>query len=190
MANKSNATKYIFILAGLLGAGIVLTLVLRKLNKKSGKSIIIGDSQTPFIDKNSDKISVLGQEQGETNLWKSGMNLNWLKNAVSKYPSTKEISNVVINIGTNGGFNPKDDIKGLVENIKKAFPKAKLYVVQGSWGWGGNVNVTEEKVKQYYDKFKSEGVKIIYPAIGKVNDPHSNLPIYKEIGLSIDKALN
>ena len=157
--------------------------------QKKGRSIIIGDSQTPFIKKQSTKIEMLGNVGGENVLWKGGMGLNWLKNAVSNYPVTKDITNVVINIGTNGGFNSNEDIGGLVNELKRVFPNAKLFAVKGSWGWGGNKNVTETKVNSYYDKFENEGVKIINPAIGSVKDPHSNLPIYKEIGKSIDNTL-
>lgn len=117
------------------------------------------------------------------------MGLKWLKDAVYKYPITKDIKNVVINIGTNGGFNPNEDIDGLVNELKRVFPNAKLFVVKGSWGWGGNKDVTETKVNTYYKKFENEGVKIINPAIGSVKDPHSNLPIYKEIGKNIDNTL-
>lgn len=155
----------------------------------SGRSIIIGDSQTPFIKKQSSKVQMLGSVGGENVLWKGGMGLKWLKDAVSKYPITKDIKNVVINIGTNGGFNPNEDIDGLVNELKRVFPNAKFFVVKGSWGWGGNKDVTETKVNAYYKKFENEGVKIINPAIGSVKDPHSNLPIYKEIGKSIDNTL-
>ena len=55
--------------------------------------------------------------------------------------------------------------------------------------WGGNKDVTESKVNAYYDKFKDLGVEIIEPAIGKVKDPHGNLPIYAKIGAEIDKQL-
>lgn len=157
--------------------------------EQKGRSIIIGDSQTPFIKKQSSEIQMLGSVGGENVLWKGGMGLKWLKNAVSNYPVTKDIKNVVINIGTNGGFNPNDDIDGLVNELKRVFPNAKLFVVKGSWGWGGNKNVTESKVNAYYKKFENEGVEIINPAIGSVKDPHANLPIYKEIGKSIDNAL-
>lgn len=160
-----------------------------KEKEQKGRSIIIGDSQTPFIKKQSSEIQMLGSVGGENVLWKGGMGLKWLKNAVSNYPVTKDIKNVVINIGTNGGFNPNDDIDGLVNELKRVFPNAKLFVVKGSWGWGGNKNVTESKVNAYYKKFENEGVKIINPAIGSVKDPHANLPIYKEIGKSIDNAL-
>jgi hypothetical protein len=157
--------------------------------EQKGRSIIIGDSQTPFIKKQSSEIQMLGSVGGENVLWKGGMGLKWLKNAVSNYPVTKDIKNVVINIGTNGGFNPNDDIDGLVNELKRVFPNAKLFVVKGSWGWGGNKNVTESKVKDYYDKFSVEGVKILEPAIGSVKDPHGNLPIYKEIGKNIDTEI-
>jgi hypothetical protein len=157
--------------------------------QKKGRSIIIGDSQTPFIKKESSKVQMLGSVGGENVLWKGGMGLRWLKDAVSKYPITKDIKNVIINIGTNGGFNSNEDIGGLVNELKRVFPNAKLFAVKGSWGWGGNKNVTETKVNSYYDKFENEGVKIINPAIGSVKDPHSNLPIYKEIGKSIDNTL-
>ena len=132
---------------------------------------------------------MLGSVGGENVLWKGGMGLKWLKDAVSKYPITKDIKNVVINIGTNGGFNPNEDIDGLVNELKRVFPNAKFFVVKGSWGWGGNKDVTETKVNTYYKKFENEGVMIINPAIGSVKDPHSNLPIYKEIGKSIDNTL-
>ena len=117
------------------------------------------------------------------------MGLSWLKNAVDKYPLRKDVGSVVVNIGTNGGFGQKDDIAGLVSSLKEKFPNAKLFAVQGSWGWGGNKNITNEAVKSYYDKFKAEGVKIVNPPIGVVSDPHSNLPIYKEIGKSIDSLV-
>jgi hypothetical protein len=155
----------------------------------TGRSIIIGDSQTPYIAKQSTKIQMLGQTGGENVLWKGGMGLSWLKGAVSKYPVTKDVSNVVINIGTNGGFNSNEDIAGLVNQLKRVFPNAKLFAVQGSWGWGGNKNITKSKVDSYYDNFEKEGVTIITPAIGVVADPHGHLPIYKEIGKSIDAAI-
>lgn len=155
----------------------------------NGRSIIIGDSQTPFIKNQSKKIEMLGNIGGENVLWKGGMGLSWLKGAVKKYPVTKDVSNVVINIGTNGAFSPKDDISGLVSELKRVFPNAKLFAVQGSWGWKGNKNVTQEQVDKYYERFKNQGVKVLSPAIGVVADPHNNLPIYKEIGKSIDAQI-
>jgi hypothetical protein len=154
-----------------------------------GVNLIIGDSCTPIILKRSKSLDILGNVGSERTLWKSGMGVKWLKEAVSKYPVNTNIKNVVINIGTNGAFSPKDDIRGLVAEVRRVFPSAKLFVVQGSWGWGYNKNVTSDKVKTYYDRFKSEGVNVIEPPIGNVKDPHTNLPVYTEIGAAIDQAI-
>lgn len=159
-------------------------------NNSATKSIIIGDSQTPFIAKQSQKIKMLGSVGGENVLWKGGMGLKWLKDAVTKYPVSNDVKNLVINIGTNGGFNANEDIAGLINELKRVFPKSKFYAVKGSWGWGGNKSITEQKVNAYYDKFKNNGVIILNTAIGSVTDPHGNLPIYKQIGKEIDNQIN
>jgi hypothetical protein len=159
---------------------------------ESGNSInlIIGDSATPIILKNSNSLDILGNSGSERTLWKSGMGVKWLKGAVSKYPVTPNVKNLVINIGTNGSFNSNDDIKGLVREIRRAFPSARLFVVQGSWGWGYNKNITPEKIRKYYEKFRNEGVNVIDPPIGNVKDPHVDLQVYKKIGNSIDRAIS
>ena len=159
-------------------------------NNLATKSIIIGDSQTPFIAKQSQKIKMLGSVGGENVLWKGGMSLKWLKDAVTKYPVSNDVKNVVINIGTNGGFNANEDIAGFINELKRVFPKSKFYAVKGSWGWGGNKSITEQKVNAYYNKFKNNGVTILNTAIGSVTDPHGNLPIYKQIGKEIDNQIN
>lgn len=197
-----NKNRKWWILGGLLVTSIALTsfIIIRRSRKKSGKSrskevdlnknYVIGDSQTPFIDNNSMKVSRIDTSSGQNSLWKGGVNLKWLKESVNAYPVSPSVNSIVINIGTNGGFNPNDDIEGLVNAIKTKFPNAKLFVVKGSWGWGGNVNVTESKVNSYYDKFSNLGVEVIKTPIGKVNDPHSNLPVYAQIGSEIDSKLN
>jgi flavodoxin len=158
-------------------------------NNLAIKSIIIGDSQTPYIAKQSQKIKMLGSLGGENVLWKGGIGLKWLKDAVTKYPVSNDVKNVVINIGTNGGFNIKDDVLGLINELKRVFPKSKFYAVKGSWGWGGNKNKTQSQVDAYYDKFKNNSVIVLQTAIGSVTDPHGNLPVYKEIGKEIDKTI-
>jgi hypothetical protein len=184
-------------LIGLVVVGITTAIIIRR--RRKGKSLIrntdktknyiIGDSQSPYIDKKSDKAKRIGEKGSKENLWEGGKSLSWLKSAVEDYPVSKDVNSIIINIGTNGGFNPKDDVEGLVKVIKEKFPNANLYAVQGSWGWGGNKDIKESKVNAYYDRFKELGVKIIEPAIGKVKDPHGNLPIYSEIGSEIDKQL-
>ena len=90
----------------IVGALVLVSFIYKKRKRQddnsNGKNIIIGDSQTPFIAKQSQNIEMLGKVGGEGVLWKGGMGLKWLKDAVSKYPVSKDVKNVLINIGTNG----------------------------------------------------------------------------------------
>lgn len=153
------------------------------------KNIIIGDSQTKNIAKKTKKAQLISSKQGEKSLWQSSKNLSWLKKAVDKYKKSPDINSVIINIGTNGGFTLKDDVKGLVASIKEKFPNAKLYAVQGSWGWGGNTKKTIDDINKYYDKFRDSGVKVLEPPIGKTTNPHNYIDSYEKISKSIDNEL-
>lgn len=152
------------------------------------KNIIIGDSQTPYVDWGSSKFELISSQSGESSLWLGGKSLIWLLNAVKKHPSDSCVTNLAICIGTNGGFNKKDSIQSLVINIEKKFPNAKLFVIQGSWGWGGVSNKTEKQVRDYYQEFGKLGVLIVEPPIGKI-EPHGRKPIYKIIGKSLDSLI-
>jgi hypothetical protein len=173
----------------------VITSANSKTNKRSAfqkvdksKNYVIGDSQTPYIDWGSEKVSAINPKQGESSLWQGGKMLGWLKGALEKYTVSPDVNSITINIGTNGGFNQNDDIQGLVNLVKEKFPNAQLLAVQGSWGWGGNANIKESQVRNYYKKFKDLGVEIIEPPIGAI-EPHGNKPVYKTIGASLDKAV-
>ena len=156
-------------------------------------NIIIGDSLSSLIDRNTAKASLIGSTGNESNLWKGGMGVSWLKGAVDRFPATPGVKNVIIEIGTNGAFDSRDDIAGLVSSIKKVFPNAKLYVIQGSWGWGGNKNVTISKVTEYYNRFKALGVVVVEPPIGYSatdTEAHQNKESIKKIGKNIDAVLS
>jgi hypothetical protein len=152
------------------------------------KSIIIGDSQTPFVDNASEKVSRISTTPGMSSLWQGGKTLTWLISAIEKYPTDITIGDVVFCIGTNGGYSSKDNVERLITLTKEKFPNSKLYAVQGSWGWGGIKDVTETKVRNYYKKYEELGVVIVEPPIGKI-EPHGNKPIYKVIGKELDKLL-
>jgi hypothetical protein len=153
------------------------------------KNYIIGDSQVPYIDNASEKAKRIKETGSKTSLWLGGKGLSWLKSAVGDYPVSKDVNSIIISIGTNGGFNTSENISGLVDSLKEKFPKAKLFAVKGSWGWGGNKNIKESQVNSYYDIFSNNGVTVLKTPIGKVTDPHGNLPIYKTIGKEIDEKL-
>jgi peptidoglycan hydrolase-like protein with peptidoglycan-binding domain len=154
-------------------------------DKNIKSNIVIGDSQTPYVANGSSKFSLISDKGSKRSLWLGGVGLNWLLDAVENHPGSKKVKNIAICIGTNGAFSSKDNIPGLVSELRNKFPRANLFAIQGSWGWGGLKNIKEEKVKKYYQKFKDQGVEVIDPPIGKI-EPHGNKPIYKTIGSELD----
>jgi hypothetical protein len=144
-------------------------------------NIIIGDSQTPYIDLHSQKIKKC------VGLWEGGINVPVLIKMVQKHPISPEVKNLVICIGTNDRYNDLG-VERLINLICVKFPNSKLYVVQGSWGWGGIKKITYPKVKKYYQKFERLGVTVIKTPIGK-REPHQDCPVYKQIGKEIDSLL-
>ena len=154
-------------------------------DKNIKSNIVIGDSQTPYVANGSSKFSLISDKGSKRSLWLGGMGLNWLLDAVENHPGSKKVKNIAICIGTNGAFSSKDNIPGLVSELRNKFPRANLFAIQVSWGWGGLKNIKEEKVKKYYQKFKDQGVEVIDPPIGKI-EPHGNKPIYKTIGSELD----
>ena len=166
------------------------TMINKVVSQTGGKNIIIGDSQTPFVDMNTTKASRISTEPGMSSLWQGGKTVSWLIDALSQFQESPEISNVIIVIGTNGNFNKygTDNISLLFALLREKFPNANFYAVQGSWGWGGLNNTQEKDVRDYYKKFASQGATVIEPPIGNI-EPHGNKPVYKEIGSAIDSLI-
>jgi len=154
------------------------------------KNIIIGDSTVPYLDNAIQKASRINKKGGESSLWLGGMSVIWLIGALKKYPIDKNVKNVIISMGTNGGFGKylKYDVSELFELLEKKFPNADFIVVQGAWGFGPLKNIKDEDVKKYYRKYKNEGATVVEPAIGN-NEPHGDIPIYKKIAKVIDGML-
>lgn len=144
-------------------------------------NIIIGDSQTPYVDRNSKKVErVVG-------LWKGGIDVPVLTKMVQRHKVSTNVQNVFLCIGTNDLYVDRG-IEKLFNSVCVTFPNAKIYVIQGSWGWGGLKRTGYDKVKKYYKRYKELGGIIIEPPIGK-GDPHCNCPVYKKIGEAIDNIL-
>ena len=155
------------------------------------KAILIGDSQTPYVDKNSTQSSRLTDKGGKSSLWEGGKGVSWLIEALTEYSGDPEVTHVVTVIGTNGGFGKfaKDDIPKLFSLIKTKFPKAVVLTVQGSWGWGGLKNITEKEVRDYYKQYEKQGAILVEPPIGAI-EPHGDKPVYKLIGKQIDEIIS
>lgn len=154
------------------------------------KNIIIGDSQVPYVDMNTTKAERISNNGGKASLWEGGKSVSWLISALNEYPVSPDVSNVVIVIGTNGGFGKymNDNVPLLFKRLREKFPNAKFLAVKGSYGIGTLKNITDQDVENYYRKFSDQGATIIEPGIGKI-EPHGNRPIYKKIGAAIDSLL-
>jgi len=155
-------------------------------------NIVIGDPQASVIAGKSRKANLIGRKAGETNLWYPGADVSWLKNTLRKFPVSPDVRNVIICIGTNGGFNPNDDVDGLFSELKDKFPNASFHTVQGSWGKGSNVEVELYNVERYYNKFKN--YSNIIGSVGDIGDlklhPHNpKIRSYDEIANEIDRSL-
>jgi hypothetical protein len=144
-------------------------------------NIVIGDSQTPYVDLNSKKVvKVVG-------LWKKGIRVPELTKMIKRHNVSPIIQNVFLCIGTNDLYY-RNGVEKLFNSICVTFPNAKIYVIQGSWGWGNLRHTRYGKVKKYYKRYEELGGTIIEPPIGK-GDPHHNSPVYKKIGEVIDNML-
>ena len=144
-------------------------------------NIIIGDSQTPYVDRNSKKVErVVG-------LWKGGIDVPVLTKMVQRHKVSTNVQNVFLCIGTNDLYVDKG-IEKLFKSLWITFPNAKIYVIQGSWGWGGVTHTKYDKIKKYYKQYEELGGTIIEPPIGK-GDTHCDCPVYKKIGKAIDNIL-
>lgn len=158
---------------------LYLTLMLVSMSAFS-QNIIIGDSQVPFIDIQTHKA------ERAPGLWQGRIGIIELTKKVNNYPITPSVKNVVISIGTNNRF--QGGVVQLFQALKRKFPNAKFYAVQGSWGWGGVRTINQLTVYSYYLQFQTQGAVIIKPAIG-FGDPHGPKASYNLIGKSLDKIL-
>ena len=148
------------------------------------KNIIIGDSQTPFVDINTQKAKRVPF------LCQGGVDVKWLVERINLYPVDSSVRNVIVVIGTNGVFGKyrKDNVEGLFKGINFKFPNTRILVVQGSWGWTRGNYVSEQFVRNYYEQYKKHGAVLIEPPIGQI-EPHQNHPVYKIIGKKLDQIL-
>ena len=101
-------------------------------NVDKTKNYIIGDSQTPIIDRNSTKASLINKTGSEQSLWKGGEGLGWLKSAVKNYKVSTDVNITIsftlfsssiflifsINFCTNAVGTPKLE---LIANLRFLF---------------------------------------------------------------------
>jgi hypothetical protein len=147
----------------------------------SQEHILIGDSQTYILSKYSTKIKQVSK------LSQSGIGVLQLTNKVRLYPVSPCVSSVSVCIGVNDGYKDRG-IKQLLVRIKNTFPNAKIYIIQGSWGWGTVRRANQNTLNKYYKQYIDAGGILIFPAIGK-GDPHKDKNVYKIIMKSLENQI-
>jgi len=144
--------------------------------------ILIGDSQTYYLSKYTKQIKQIKK------LSKSGIGVVGLNNQVVSYPTSKNIKSVSVCIGVNDSYRD-NGVEILMNTIKRTFPNATIYIIQGSWGWGKVRKWSTTKILNYYKEYQKLGGIIIEPPIG-YGDPHRDKPIYKKIVNKIENLIN
>lgn len=152
----------------------------------ASKSVLIGDSQTQYIKNKITKpidvpIAVVG------------INVSGLADRVGSYetPDDKDVEYVFVCVGVNNLYKFDGSEDRLVQNLQETFPKAKLYVIPGSYGWEGVKNTTPDDITKYYSKWS--GVTILGPGIGgpySTAEVHSQLGVYTTIANQIDGIIS
>jgi hypothetical protein len=153
-------------------------LILSSVLTFSQEHILIGDSQTYYLARHSTKIKRVSQ------LSQSGIGVSQLTAKVRLYPVSPQVKSVSLCIGVNDGYKDKG-VKKLMERLQNTFPNAKIFIIQGSWGWGNVKNINQTNLDSYYKQFPDT---IIYPAIGE-GDPHRDKKVYRIIMKNIENCL-
>lgn len=147
----------------------------------SQQHIIIGDSQTYILAKHSTKIKRVPK------LTQPGIGVVQLVYKMRLYPVSPNIKSVSVCIGVNDGYRDRG-VQQLLIRIKNAFPNAKIYIIQGSWGWGKVRRVNQNTLNKYYKQYIDSGCILISPAIGR-GDPHKDKNVYKIIMKSLESQI-
>ena len=156
---------------------------------KPPDNILIGDFHVYYISIESDFFRLIGSDPSEKNLWKSDADVRWLMKSLKKIDASYEnVKKVAISVGSYFEFNLNDPIYLLVEELERVFPNARLYVIQGSYGWGflQGINDYKNQVSDYYQEFTDYEVSLVEPPVGFTQDPKDYLPIYQKIANSLD----
>lgn len=144
----------------------------------SQEHILIGDSQTYLLTKHSTQIKQIKR------LCQPGIGVIELNRKTLKYPISPTVKTVSICIGVNDGYKDRG-ISILVSTIKRTFPNARLFIIQGSWGWGTVRRANQNTLDRYYKQFTGT---IIHPAIGK-GDPHRDKKVYRIIMKNLESRI-
>ena len=175
-------------------------------NNTATKAKLMGDSLTGCLAPNTTKTQPIGVDgaTGVTNAnWGTGWSCISLLKAINEQTIDTTITNIFISMGTNDTFIElgSASVSKVVSALKLKYPIAKLYIMQGSYGWGnvkngakdyyGNtITNIEDRIKKYYAIWQSNGVTILdNPPIYSTAHPAVSTPGIKSAAIAIDKIL-
>ena len=147
----------------------------------SQQHILIGDSQTYYLAKYSTKIKRVSQ------LSQPGIGVLQLTSKVRLYPVSPHVNSVSVCIGVNDEYKDRG-VQQLLVRIKNTFPNAKIFIIQGSWGWGRVRRANQNTLNKYYKQYTDSGCILISPSIGR-GDPHRDKNVYKIIMKSLESQI-
>jgi len=154
-------------------------------NDKS-TAVILGDLTVSILSGvpnglTKNKIDISFNNDGEGITWLITKLKDFSSNG-KKYTNTKHVF-VCAGISERYIVNDKNkkQISELNDLIKKVYPKAKIVVVPGTYGWGSVVENTKENQDAFYAMFTELGFIYDYPdasasldSVSKANDPKQN----------------
>ena len=125
----------------------------------AGKSVTIGDSISVGIGSafpNIKRIASLSQ---------SGKNATWLLGELQKITTPyNDVENLVLSIGSNSLWDSSNSDNKLTNEIKRVFPNAALYILNGNYGWGGLRDPGTDwlaQINDYINVYKNAGFKVV-----------------------------
>jgi hypothetical protein len=143
--------------------------------------ILVGDSQTYFLQKYTSKIKQVKK------LCKPGIGVVELNSKILSYPIKKDVKTISICIGVNDYYKDKG-IDQLMTTTKRTFPNAKIFIIKGSWNWGKTRIKNTSIITSYYKLFEKLGGLLINTPIGK-GDPHRYKKVYQKIINEIEEKI-
>ena len=170
------------------------------------KAKLMGDSLTGCLAPNTTKTQPIGVD-GATGVTNANWGIGWscisLLRAINEQTIDTTITNIFISLGTNDTFIELGgaSISKVVSALKSKYPIAKLYIMQGSYGWGpvkngakdfyGNIITNiEDRIKKYYAIWQTNGVTVLdNPPIYATVHPAVSTPGIKSAAIAIDNIL-
>jgi len=141
-------------------------------NILEAKNVIVGSSSVGTLSRTTSTSGTLVSNNIYTYYNCGGKTMRWLKGKISTdqntYNNTESFFQV--GIGTNDGYKTsnteKNSIKEYTMTIQQKFPKAKLYVLPGTYGWGSVSDVTLSQVRNYFKIYTDNGWTLLWPQSG------------------------